>query len=194
MKIWILKKIALFLIKPRFNPESNLAKALGIKNISVFDGLLMIAHKKPYYHLTGYMLRWWLLRHPQRPGDMYYKSGLVHVVRNSIRYLYPFYARFHLIWRKDNGDPLHNHPFGFVSLILKGWYEEEVLQEDGSVIKFRYEAGDVNIKNANSYHRITDVSDGGVTTLVIMGRRTGNSWGFMVDGKHVPYQQHLNIE
>lgn len=194
MKLWILKIIASFLIKPRFNKDSSLAKAIGIKHSSVYEILLTIAHKKPYYHLTGYMLRWWLLRHPQRPGDKYYKSGFVNRARNSIRYLYPFYARFHLIWRKDNGDPLHNHPFGFVSLIMKGWYEEEVLQKDGSVIICRYEAGDVNIKRPDSYHRITKVSDGGVTTIVLMGRRTGSSWGFMVNGEHVPYQKHLNIK
>jgi hypothetical protein len=43
------------------------------------------------------------------------------------------------------------------------------------------------------YHRIAQISDGGVWTLFITGRNRG-TWGFMVDGKKVPWREYLGLE
>lgn len=147
------------------------------------------AKTKPYFHLEGYMNRWWLMRHPARVGEPGYDT-----FRNFLRRLYPFYARFHFILRADDDRHPHNHPFAFISMIMSGWYEEEITQADGSVVIVRYDRGDINYKPVEGvYHRITKVSPEGVLTLVIMGRRDTKSWGFMVNGEHIHHVKYLGL-
>lgn len=43
------------------------------------------------------------------------------------------------------------------------------------------------------YHRIIEVSDGGVWTLFITWKYQG-TWGFLVDGVKVPYRKYLGVK
>ena len=43
------------------------------------------------------------------------------------------------------------------------------------------------------YHRISEVSPGGVWTLFITGRKRG-TWGFLVNGNKVPWRTYLGLD
>lgn len=97
-----------------------------------------------------------------------------------------FGIMFHRIWRPDNQRDLHDHPWTFLSFVLRGSYVEDVVcagcdrhYDDGHTAKRRVRW--VNFKRAEDRHSIREVSRRPIWTLVFTGpkRRT---WGFWVDG------------
>jgi len=81
-----------------------------------------------------------------------------------------FGIRLHQILKSDPGRIHHDHPFDFVSVILRGGYIEHTPQGVG-----RYEAGSVLVRPAESLHRLELIEP--TWTLVFRGpyRR---QWGF----------------
>ena len=93
--------------------------------------------------------------------------------------------RLHCIVNADRDRDLHNHPFDFDSLILAGWYFENVI--DGFKINME---GYWNHGRAGTFHRIAVVPAGGVWTLFFMTKNS-NDWGFLVDGEFVKSTTYL---
>jgi hypothetical protein len=153
---------------------------------SVRDGLIRRAKRTPYVPITGpdgstYMGRWWLFN-PYPPksdggGD-----------RRGLRGWLPS-IRIHHILRPDSDRHLHDHPWNARTVILQGWYIEE---RPGRLAPRLYErtAGYTGRLLFGQYHRIEEVSPGGVWTLFITWRKQG-TWGFLVDGKKVPWREYL---
>jgi hypothetical protein len=85
-----------------------------------------------------------------------------------------FGIMFHRIFRPDNQRDLHDHPWTFFSLVLRGSYVEDTV--DGPKRRRWW-----NWKRAEDRHSIREVSRRPVWTLVFTGpkRRT---WGFWVEG------------
>ena len=87
----------------------------------------------------------------------------------------------HKIHGPDPGRDLHDHPWDFVSFVLRGWYDERSTNPPG----FLTMAGErrvrwLNRKRAEVAHRITSVAHGKSTwTLVFVGPRR-RKWGFWV--------------
>jgi hypothetical protein len=133
--------------------------------------LITHAQRSPYEHLDGYMRRWWLFNRSDLPGGALF-PGLPSV-------------RVHHILRDDPGRHLHNHPWDARTLILRGWYREE--RDDG--VHLREEGDTVEIKS-NTFHRIAEVSKGGVWTLFITGPRL-HEWGFRTEGGIVRSREYL---
>ncbi len=81
----------------------------------------------------------------------------------------------HRFWRSDP-DGVHDHPWAFVRLIVRGWYFEQSL--DGQLRL--YEAGSFLFSQAERMHavRIDDGMRGKVWTLFAHGRRW-RKWGFI---------------
>ena len=73
----------------------------------IADALILRAQKTPYFHLDGYMNRWWLFR-LWREGEHYAKVC----------------GRIHEILRSDSDRHCHDHPWPYVSIILRGGYWE----------------------------------------------------------------------
>lgn len=138
-----------------------LAWLVSTRPVSAY--LILRAKQTPYRHLSGYMLRWWLI--PERTDS-------------------DFAVRLHHILREDRDRHLHDHPWEFRSIILRGWYVEEYLGDDGVVHERIWRAGDTYVAPKGYYHRITRVSPGGVRTLFITRRRL-TGWGFLVEGEHI---------
>lgn len=90
-----------------------------------------------------------------------------------------FQIYFHRIYRPDNQREMHDHPFDFISFILRGWYGENVPRAGGGqkYVKRRW----WNFKFAEGRHSIRTVSCRPVWTLVITGPER-REWGFWVDG------------
>ena len=98
-----------------------------------------------------------------------------------------FSVYVHWVLRPDAGRCPHDHPWSFWSLVLWGWYVEEVLALDGVGVRRRF----LSLAHRTAYHvhRIVDVSRGGAVTLVVMGSRL-RRWGFIGEGgRWVPHDE-----
>jgi hypothetical protein len=142
---------------------------------AIADWLIETSFRTPYTHLPGYMERFWLLN----PYDFDAPKGGRELPS----------ARIHHILRKDLDRHYHDHPWDARTVILKGWYIEERLMADGSLKLLKREPGDTAALNFGGYHRIVEVSEGGVWTLFITYQYRG-TWGFLVDGKKVPWREY----
>jgi hypothetical protein len=154
----------------------------------IFNYLLKRAKKTPYSHIYGvednelYMERYWLF-------NAYPVSG----EKRRFNWL-PIAIRVHKIVKEDNDIHLHDHPWNARTFILKGWYQEKrqhkTIPDTHSLIKRN--AGDTATLKFGEYHKITQISIGGVYTLFVTGKYQG-TWGFLVNKVKVNYKVYLNI-
>lgn len=147
--------------------------------------LLRRAFRVPYTHITSadgrevYMERYWLANPYGRTADG---------EQGPARWRWLPSVRMHWIMREDLDRHLHDHPWNARTLVLWGWYKEQRIE--GEAIR---SAGYTGRLLFGQYHRITEVSPGGVMTLFITWRKRG-TWGFLVDGHKVPWRQYLADE
>ena len=107
---------------------------------------------------------------------------------------FPFNVFIHKFLKSDPDD-VHDHPWPYATLILKGGYYEWTPQFDGQGRKFgeicKWRGpGHFRICRANSYHRIE--LDPSVTawTLFMPGPKK-RDWGFLVNNKWIQHEQYL---
>lgn len=129
--------------------------------------LRILLSGKPHFVIGGddapYMLRWYLI--PRNP-------------------LFNIYL--HKFMRDDDDRALHDHPWWFVSLILKGCYVEKT--ETGHLHRTR---GEIAYRPATHRHRVIleRRSNGDIKpcwTLVMTGRKK-RTWGFWCPKGFVPW-------
>jgi len=105
----------------------------------------------------------------------------------------PFCVRIHHIKKADIMRPPHNHPYTFASIVLRGWYSEERIHVGDTIVStdMAHAPFEVYSVEAARYHRIAEVSDGGVWTMIIHPRKPSvYEWGFLLpDGTHVPHAE-----
>lgn len=183
------------------------------------DRLIARAKRTPYYDLPGYMNRYWLVPYnvviertlPPEPGDYAYDlpeanrepwmlyrrtdgTGLVSWRRPFTRLIQMcgIAARVHEILRSDLGRHPHNHPWSYLTIILKGGYWEHQFDSSGNLVNEKWHGpGSVLFRRANSWHKLIVPHGQIATTLFITGRKS-QTWGFNVDGGTVPYHEYLN--
>jgi hypothetical protein len=146
--------------------------------------LIRRAMRTPYFHLDGYMERWWIVPYGTDIGD---GTGCVSWWRRPFAWLlqrFDIAIRVHHILRADNARDPHDHPWNARTVILDGCYIEE---REGKL--YTRIPGDTATLNFGEYHRILTVSDGGVWTLFITGRKRG-TWGFLVNGEKIHYRDY----
>ena len=115
------------------------------------------------------MGRWWLIPLEVKKPFM---KGFFYM---------PFSIRIHHIKKPDADPCLHDHPWAWRTIVLKGWYIEENAFGEFNTRRKGFTAGN----SAETLHRIDEVSPGGVWTLFFMGRKyinkqEVNKWGFIV--------------
>jgi hypothetical protein len=155
-----------------------IAKLLARPRITAW--IIKYGRRCPYYHLDGYMGRWWLM-----PRWLLTKNKNGHWFPRS---WVPFCIRLHHIQAPDAGTVLHDHPANYRSFILKGAYLE--IRPDKPVGSYCRVAGETIAAKAEQFHRINWVPFGGVWTIFIMGRRR-QEWGFLVEGRKIPWREYL---
>lgn len=152
---------------------------------AVTDWLIRRAMRTPYFHLVDadgstYMERYWLFN-PYPPksdaGKRRWGDWLPSV-------------RLHKIMRADLDPHMHDHPWNARTFILRGYYWE---QRRWQLFPRLRASGDTAELLFGDYHRITRVSPGGVWTLFITWRHRG-TWGFLVNGRKVPWREYLKVE
>lgn len=123
------------------------------------DIMLERAKKTPYFHLPGYMNRWWIGEGRR--------------------------ARIHEILRSDNDRHLHDHPWDYTTVILRGGYIEQ--HTDGSGLWCP--AGTVLNRKAEDAHRLV-LPSGPVLTLFVMGPWK-QQWGFLTENGKVDWRTYF---
>jgi hypothetical protein len=110
------------------------------------------------------------------------------------RKYFPFNIFLHKFLKGDPDD-VHDHPWPYATLILKGGYWEWIPQFDSKGNKFSEiakwrGAGHFRICGANTYHRIE--LDPGVTawTLFMPGPQR-KEWGFLVNNQWIHNETYL---
>lgn len=109
-----------------------------------------------------------------------------------------FRVVIHRFWRSDSThDGLHDHPWPFLSVVLRGGYWEHVLVNRKRVEKNfeiprvfvkRRAPGHIILAMPRHMHRVELFTENADTwTLVFMGPRV-KAWGFLVRGVYYPWR------
>lgn len=120
-----------------------------------------------------------------------YEDGVAYLTRYTLLWTPWFRLYLHHIQRSDADRALHDHPWWFASLILRGGYMEFLprgykVRRPGSVIFHR----------AEDAHRIQlhlntpDLNEIPAWTLVLCGRKA-RAWGFVTEQGWVDAQTYL---
>lgn len=106
----------------------------------------------------------------------------------------------HRINRPDPRPTLHDHPWPFVTLILRGAYTESrgyrATKEDTTgpivlTLPEMWRAGSVHRMRKTDAHAITVVHRSPTWTFVVVGRRHPEpSWGYWDEAIYTPFDQH----
>jgi hypothetical protein len=110
------------------------------------------------------------------------------------RKYFPFNVFIHKFLRSDPDD-VHDHPWPYATLILKGGYWEytPVFDKQGKMIgeqqKWRG-PGHFRVSSATSYHRIEIEKDVECWTLFMPGPQR-REWGFLVNNKWVENNEYI---
>jgi hypothetical protein len=107
---------------------------------------------------------------------------------------FPFNVFLHKFLKSDPDD-VHDHPWPYATLILKGGYWEWIPHFDTVGRKTgEYQVwrgpGHFRISKANSFHRIELDPDITAWTLFMPGPKQ-RDWGFLVKNKWVQWQEYL---
>lgn len=155
--------------------------AFVVSRRPVARAIIRRAKRTPYFHLDGYMNRWWVF-------NGYSKDMALGDEGRGTAKRWPRLPsiRIHHILRADDNDHPHDHPWNARTIVLDGWYVEQRVGAPARVMR----RGDTGPILFESFHHIERVSEGGVYTLFITGAY-GGGWGFLVDGAKVPWREYL---
>ena len=107
---------------------------------------------------------------------------------------FPFNIFLHKFLKGDPDD-VHDHPWPYATLILKGGYYEWIAECDENNIKIGETRhwrgpGHFRICSANSFHRI-ELKEGITAWTMFMPGPHKREWGFLVNNKWVQHEQYL---
>lgn len=140
----------------------------------IIEWLIETAKKKPYFHLDGYMHRYWLVRETRFGG-----------------------IRIHHILRSDDDRAFHDHRGHFIAIILRGGYTEVTPNFNrgmyfGQSRKY-YGAGSVLFRKATAWHRLEIEPGTTVWTMFLIGPRI-QEWGFLLlPYKKIHWRDYLRV-
>jgi len=140
----------------------------------MIDWLINLAKKTPYTHLDDYMERYWLIPYGKLPVA----------------------ARIHHILKSDDDRAFHDHPWPYMTIILKGGYWEVTPSYDMSGLytgekRTWHGAGSVLFRKAKTWHRL-EIPEGEQTWTLFVTGKWQQKWGFMPNPKtKVPYKEYL---
>jgi len=164
--------------------------ALIVSQPRVADWLIQRAQRTPYFHIDGYMQRWWLFNPYPSDRSM---SDAERGRAKPIRWLPS--VRIHQILREDRAAHHHDHPWNARTIVLRGYYEEvrfeRGLHTMGELLPLttRRDVGETAALRYGEFHHIQRVSPLTVWTLFITWSYRG-SWGFQVGGTKVPHREY----
>lgn len=137
----------------------------------------LIAHamKTPYTPIQDYMERYWLI-----PYSKYFLA-----------------IRIHHILRSDDDRAFHDHPWPYLTIVLRGGYHEVKPAYDKSGLYIGdtrkwYGPGSILFRRSNSFHRL-EVPEGQTAWTLFTTGRYMRKWGFMPNPAYkIPHNEYLN--
>lgn len=180
----------------------------------IVDWLIRRAKRTPYWHLIGYMERYWLVPYnkviERKISCRWTDTALdgttssctvVTAVTDGTGPVSPWRrpfarlvqslgiaARVHHILRSDSGRDPHDHPWWFVTIVLRGGYYEHRYDAFGSWVSRRWHGpGSVLIRAPEDLHMLELPKGKTAWTLFITGPKK-QTWGFKPEGMpKIPY-------
>ena len=140
----------------------------------------------------------WLEQHDRKRIIMDRESKEPYLERYYIflkdRQLFPFNVFLHKFLKSDPDD-VHDHPWPYATLILKGGYYEWIPQfnPDGTLnceIRKWRGPGHFRICKPESYHRV-ELKPGVTAWTLFMPGPQRREWGFLVDNKWIHNDNYL---
>lgn len=152
--------------------------------------LIRRAVRTPYVHLGNYMERYWLVpyRDPGAPSHQHSPTGAgpVRFRQRPLAWVLQqlgIAVRVHHVLRSDASPYLHNHPWNYITVVLRGGYTE--ITSGG---RAWYGAGSVLFRRTSHFHRLLVPQNEDTWTLFISFRQT-QSWGFLI-----PWEDYRRAE
>lgn len=115
------------------------------------------------------------------------KSEILHFERYRLLNLYLFSINLHYIYQADTDRDLHDHPWDFITIPLKGSYIEKTLTCINAV-KF----GQIRYRKANFLHTIQEVMQPTVTLAILFRRR--RIWGFQTTNGWIDFKTYRQLK
>jgi len=125
------------------------------------------------------------------------KTGVLHFRRWKLFGTAWFSVFLHGIYESDKDKHMHNHPWSYCSIIVKGEYVEEYLDGSDTKIRFRNSRPLRNFYNpkywpqlfkfqpSTRFHKILKLVTPVVYSIVIARTNDTRLWGYNVDGKFI---------
>ena len=140
----------------------------------------------------------WLERHDRKRIIMDRVDNEPYLERYYVflkdRTWFPFNVFLHKFLKSDPDD-VHDHPWPYATIILKGGYYEWIPQFNnagekiGEIAKWRA-PGHFRFCSATSYHRI-ELDPGVECWTLFMPGPQKREWGFLVKNKWIPHGEYL---
>lgn len=118
--------------------------------------------------------------------DITMPDGDLYLRRYTLLSVFGFKLMVHYIRRPDYAEHLHDHPWRFWTLILKGGYKEKT--PDGVHTRKPWR---IYFHGIGFQHHITELLDGPAWTLVFRGRRI-REWGFITECGWKHWQHYVD--
>jgi hypothetical protein len=132
-----------------------------------------------------YIDRWMLARKNLVPAwsDPYRDPPLsLERVASEIENLY-----LHRYHRADMDEP-HCHPWPNATMVVTGFYVEDVYEDGVHIGSWRRMPGTLVLRRSDEVHAITSTGDGTLSLFATAPKE--REWGFHVDGRIIPWQEH----
>ncbi len=131
----------------------------------------------------------WCVKHGRhrtiydRDGTTPYMERYYILFKDRPRWM-PLNITLHKVCRSDL-PILHDHPWGYMTIILKGGYIEHTEYD-----RFFRGPGHIRIRGAKSYHWLEAVKDIPSWSLFFMGKRS-RKWGFLKASEWIEAEEYL---
>jgi hypothetical protein len=171
--------------------------------------LIERAKRTPYFHLhhgdgSLYMERYWLVPRIAKLDERDMNCYPMSWWREPFGWLcqrFGIAMLIHVIHTPDLDRALHDHPWSFVSVVLRGWYTElrpidngrpcfHEAPEEFSWVTHRHERS-IAFRHATDRHRIVNQSAECVTLFVTGPKRQW--WGFYTPQGKIHYQDYDSV-
>lgn len=134
------------------------------------------------------------------------KGGELHFRRWRILETPWFNIYIHGIYKEDEEAHLHDHPWNYLSIVLRGYFSERTLNYDVITDENKKEWKSRRIeenvigpssfiyRKAESFHKIQKLHSNAVFTLFFTGKRK-REWGYDLSGNwvdHITYRKMKN--
>lgn len=122
------------------------------------------------------------------------RQGELHFQRYRLLQTPWFAIYIHRISKSDMDKDMHDHPWRFISLILKGSYSEacKYYPDFKTIIKNTYTPGCLVTHQAEDAHQLTLLTDVVWTLVVTSGR--SRLWGYQTSSGWIDHQTYRKLK